>query len=319
MTMNKLAHVLCMLALSAGAVAQQQSFFGLSHLNLAGLNPAAAALDQKVQLGVQYRQQWLGFSKAPATGQFNFSIPLPKNLAIGMNYRNDRIGVSMFNQISATIAYRWWLKEKQGIYMSFGLEAGAVYYSNGLEKVATAQSDVSFLEAADRRWLPQAGVGLLIKGQRFFASVSVPQLLSPTLTGKQEVFATGSNPGRVYQEVVMAGAYDFDLKGKATLGPAMTFRYTPLHAPVSFDVWLRATIINRVRVGAGYRYQDAYLFYAGGEIVKGLWLNYGYEYPMNISQGYQTGTHEAGITYAFSLPERKKKERSTPETLPVKE
>lgn len=279
---------------------QQQAVFGLQSLNLPGMNPAAAGLDRQFHSGLQYRQQWLGFSKAPATGQFNFSAPLAKAAGIGLIYRNDRIGMSMLNELRISFSYRIPLKRDKDVFMYFGIDAGLVHFRNDLASVKTILPDASFTEVSLNRLLPQAGAGLLVKGKRFYVSASVPRLLSPTLDGKTEVFNTDKGRARMYQDLLLGGAYDFDLKGKASLGPAALLHYTPLHGPLSFELSLRATIIERIRLGAGYRHEDAYFFYLGGELVKGLWVNYSYEYPVNAAQGMQAGTHEAAINFSFN-------------------
>jgi type IX secretion system PorP/SprF family membrane protein len=296
--------------------AQQQAVFGLQSLNLPGMNPAAAGLDRQFHAGMQYRQQWLGFSKAPATGKFNFSAPIARAAGIGVTYQNDRLGVSMLNDVRVSFSYRIALKKEKDIFLYFGLDAGVVQIKNDAASVKTVLPDVSFTEAVVNRWMPQAGAGLLVKGKRFYVSASAPRLLSPTMNGKLEMFNTGTDRSRMYQDVLLGGAYDFDLKGKATLGPAAMLHYTPFHGPLSFELSLRATVIERIRMGAGYRHEDAYLFYLGGELVKGLWVNYAYEFPVNASQGLQSGTHEAGITYSFQLRKSVAKSSTVSASLP---
>ncbi|MBD0776943.1 PorP/SprF family type IX secretion system membrane protein [Maribacter sp. ANRC-HE7] len=151
---------------------------------------------------------------------------------------------------------------------------------------------MGILNDIDGSFKPNVGVGALLKGERFFASLSVPALLSNDRLEEEDGLATFA-AGKAH--VYLAGGYDFQLSKGILFRPSTMFRYVEA-TPLSIDITAAFCFNDRVEIGPSYRIREGlgglFIFNAAN------WINMGYAYEApfdNAIASQSNGTHEVFI------------------------
>ena len=98
-----------------------QNTYRFSQFNLAKslFNPAALATDASYTADLIYRNQWAGIDGAPSTFGFNGAYELMEEMAIGINFYSDKIGLTQTNSFTAQYSYRIVFDTRK--YLAFGI------------------------------------------------------------------------------------------------------------------------------------------------------------------------------------------------------
>ena len=233
--------------------AQLQPLFNIHREQTATLNPAMPSSNYTISdfnntLSVTYRYQWIGVQDAPITQSMNWETMLDdKNLLIGAFLLNDKTGDIGNTAIYARLAYKIVLSQMDKRFLSIGLNAGGTRFRANLSKYA-AEQGIALQDKA--QILPDLSIGAYYsEGNRFYAGVSIPQLLGNSLVLNDKVSV--KRPQHIYG---MAGFYiDAPFLGNdaAFLEPTAWIRYIPTARSISFDLNVRAKISPSFWVGVG--------------------------------------------------------------------
>ncbi len=288
---------------SGVSMAQQDVQYTMYRFNPLIFNPAAAGSREALSLAAAYRLQWVNVPGAPQTGSFSIHSPLQNNnIALGLTFVNDRIGVTHTNKIEGNFAYRIPLDKSKKIKLSLGISAGVMNYRAKLSEVETqggAATDPSFSQNASI-WIPNVGFGLYAYSQKFFIGVSVPNLLAGSYK-TNKVFQTGANTSHQYYHLYATGGYVFDLGKKVKFAPSVMMKYVPKYAPIDFDFNANFIFIDRIWIGASYRLSDSYGFMAAFNILPQLRVGYAYDLTVSSISKFTTGSHEVMLGYDFDF------------------
>jgi type IX secretion system PorP/SprF family membrane protein len=285
------------------SMAQQEIQYTMYRFNNLLFNPAAAGSRDALTAVAAYRWQWVNVPGAPQTGSFSVHSPLQNNnIALGLTFINDRIGVTHTNKVEGNFAYRIPLDKAKKVKLSLGLSAGVVNYRAKLSEVETgggAGSDPSFNQNASI-WLPNVGFGLYAYSQKFFVGVSVPNLLAGSYNALK-LFQTGANTSHQYYHLYASGGYVFDLGKKVKFAPSVMMKYVPKFAPIDFDFNANFIFIDRIWLGASYRLSDSYGFMAAFNVLPQLRIGYAYDLTISSLSRFTTGSHEIMLGYDFDF------------------
>ena len=225
--MKKVLLPFSLLALAFTSLAQQDPLYSQYFNNPLLINPAFAGSNERLYAGVAYRSQWAGISGGPVSYNFNSHMALADNkVGIGMTVLQDQLGDIKNTQYGTSFAYR--IKLKNATTFSFGMQTGFTRYATDPNAIKVLNSpDPAFNQFTETRF--NTGVGLLLKGDRYLLSLSVPRLLPGTVSqGGQKI--------QVYsQNFYLYGAYLFYVNERVQFKPSALLRATP-GAPVSVDV-----------------------------------------------------------------------------------
>lgn len=210
-------------------------------------NPAALGADASIAADLIYRNQWNGIDGAPQTFAFNGSYDLSSDMAIGLNFSNDRIGLNQTNSFSAMYSYRLIFDERK--YLSFGLGLGGDNTISGFgEATTTVPGDPAFSGSISSFNL-NASFGIYFRTPRFYSGVSIPELFQNKLSGSDQ----GFKPPR-WHYVALAGYY-FELSEDFILTPSIQVKYT-LNSPIQGDLLVRG-IYTSFGATLGYRTENS--------------------------------------------------------------
>src|SRR5690606_36641781 len=141
-------------------------------------NPAFTGSSEAAELSLGIRSQWAGIEGAPESQSAIFGMPVGRNVGLGVSIVNDRSFIEQQTWMAIDISYHIQLDGDHKLY--FGIKGSANSYdaiTNGLVTYSVGQDGT--LIDYERRFTPNVGAGVSLKHDRYFASLSVPKLLTP--------------------------------------------------------------------------------------------------------------------------------------------
>lgn len=265
--------------------AQHNSTYSQYLFNGLLLNPAYAGSQEALNITSLYRKQWLGWDGAPTNINLTAHMPLKKKKsALGLVLLNDKYGVSDLTKLHFNYAYR--IKMSVG-HLALGLLAGIDVQQYNWNQIRTTQlRDPSFTGNAERRVMPQAGVGMYYFSRKFYAGISAPALISAE---------TGLN---TYQLVIMNMGYVMNVGADFKLKPAVLMKYL-LNSPLDLNLSTTLYWKEYLGLGVGYSLNKSAFVLTDIRINDQFRLGYAYDYSFTLLNRYMSGSHEIMLRYLF--------------------
>ena len=300
--MKLIKHIalISLLAATTTINAQQdtnRSFFKQS-MNL--VNPAFAgsqasftdsqikSTDKMPEFGINFRSQWAGVDGAPETQSFFFSSSMGKNVGLGVSIVNDRTFIENQTALAVDFSYQLKLNDNNLIYL--GLKAGASSYNANLLGLTTFGfgSDPS-LNNINGSFNSTIGVGALLKGKKYFVSLSTPNFLNAERL--QEIDGT-AQLGASRTHFYLASGFDIALSSSLNVSTAAIARYVE-NAPLSIELNTLFNFNDKIQLGPSYRVNEG----VGGLFMVNAadWVDIGYAFETGLNSlvaARSMGTHE---------------------------
>lgn len=283
--------------------AQQRAMYTQYMFNMIDVNPAYAGTRDMLNVLVLERKQWLGMEGTPSSQTFSINSPIiTEMIGIGLSLNNDALGPVRETGVFGDFSYRF--KISQNTVMSLGLKAGGIWYNNNLSKLFIIdKNDPSFAYDIENKFAPNFGTGIYIYGKKFYAGISIPRLL------KTEIGLNTKSTSRIGKEerhYFAIGGYVFDINSNLKFKPTVLLKYV-INSPLSIDASANFLYNDRLWLAATYRFGDALGAIAQYRIVKQFWLGYSYDFSLNKTMSFNSGTHEITLSYDFMFGKYKVK------------
>lgn len=278
---------------------QQMSLFSHYYWNEQFYNPAYAGSKEVLHVQAVNRLQWVGMNGAPNTLSAAVHTPLKKeNIAIGINFYNDRIGALMTNGVTGQYAYRLRFKENK-YTLSLGIQAGAEFRNLQSSRLTTDDGlpDIVDPSQFQKSWMPIFGTGAYFYGENFSVGFGVPQLLPKSLFKGEK---WGMEPSTQF---FVSGAYQWNISEDFRLLPTATIRIQPAQ-PTQAEFTVNGIFYDRFLLGAGMRTDKSgvvlgqYIHEFEGK--KKLSVGYSYDISWKALRTTNSGSHE--IMLSFGMP-----------------
>jgi len=287
---------------AAPALAQQQPQFTHYGLNSMYLNPAYAGITGQTEINVIGRYQYLNLGNSlgddngsPRTGMVSASIPiLPLSGGVGLAVYYDQAGVTKMT--NAALSYSQHIKLGNG-KLGLGIQGIFTYLSKGSYR-AIDQNDPFVPESgSDHKF--DAGAGLWYESPKFYAGLSVNNLLRQTYTLQSAIRdANGKiigyqNTSRYLGEnhAYFTAGYNIEASTSVTVTPMVLVKTV---LPGSYDAASKYDNQHNYSFEAGARATFNDQFWAG--------LNYRYDESVSGLLGYAFGAdNRYRIGYAFDF------------------
>jgi type IX secretion system PorP/SprF family membrane protein len=291
------------------AYAQQDAQFSQYNFNGLYINPAYAGYKQDIYLNAFYRSQWTGLEGAPQT--FTLAADGSVNdtkVGLGLLLTNDRIGAQSSIAVYGNYAYRLQIGYNENSRLAFGIGAGFV--QNGLDgaKLHAAQAGDNYIPTGNQTViLPDARLGALYTNDRFFAGISVDNVLSRIANGIKDKSVV--TPVPVPHLYLTAGAL-FNINDQTKLKPSFLIK-DDFKGPTSLDLNLFTLLGERIWIGGSYRtaiplYKKPYLqsgLQKSNSVIgiievfatEKLRIGYAFDYSLTPLRNYSFGSHELSI------------------------
>lgn len=259
----RIAFCVCVL-ISFQAFGQQDSQYTQYMYNTMSVNPAYAGSRGKLSAAILYRSQWIGIKGAPETQTFNVHSPIDENLGLGLSVVNDNIGNGTVSEtnIDLNLSYTIAVGEKQK--MSFGLKAGGHILNINPTKLAGYQnfSEETDFQGIDHKFSPNIGAGVYYHTQKFYAGISVPNLL------EIQHFENSPNTGNVSYEkmnLYFISGYVHHFSKDLKFKPAALLKMVS-GSPLQVDLSTNFMYKEKFILGAGYRWNGTFSVLTGFNI-----------------------------------------------------
>lgn len=269
-----------------GPVYSQYMFNGLA------INPAYAGSREALSISALHRSQWSGFEGAPVTSTLSANTPLKnEKVALGLLVFHDRYGITSQTGIQGSYAYRITMGKGK---LSFGLQGGIAFQQYNLNNVANIQPNDPVFSGSYRLAVPTAGTGIYYYSDKYFAGISVPQLL---------IFKTHSSLERNSirnKTYLFTGGYTFNINGDFKVKPSFLLKVA--HAsPSQIDVNTMFFYKNKYGAGVSYRSSEAWVFLLSFQASRQLNIGYSYDRSFDKVVSFKNGSHEIVLTYDFKF------------------
>jgi type IX secretion system PorP/SprF family membrane protein len=288
------------------------------------MNPAYTGVTYEHRFIGNYRNQWLGLSKAYQT----FSVSYDYNLAdlnsgVGLQLWRDVAGTSKLTttNIGASYAYHVKLTKFQELRggIQFNYVTKAIDYSKLVfNDQLTANGPAVSADAANI--VPRVGfvsinTGILLNSTEYWAGFAASHINSPNTS-----LTDGSAKLPVY--FTLHGGYRFvqEKKGNKLMkyvAPAMNYRHQQkydqldigiyyVHFPLNLGVWYRGLPLKHYK--PTYPNSDALAILIGADL-KNYDMRIAYSYDLTLQKliGNSTGSHEISVIYEIAKRSRKSK------------
>jgi type IX secretion system PorP/SprF family membrane protein len=282
------------------ARAQQDPQYTMYRFNGLVFNPAFAGSRDALSMAAIYRWQWVNVPGSPQTASFAIHSPLANDhIAIGLSFLSDHYTVVHSDKLEGDFAYRIHTGKNKKIKISLGVGVSATNVRMDLSSVGLAQgggADPSFRNNVNL-WLPNVSAGIYVYSDKFFIGVSVPEILSNSLSTKGEVWEKSLDSAHQYTSLYATAGYVFDLGKKVKFAPSILVKYVPKYAPISMDFNANFIFIDRLWLGVSYRLSDSYGFMVAINITRQLRVGYSYDLTVSPISHFTTGSHEVMAGY----------------------
>jgi type IX secretion system PorP/SprF family membrane protein len=236
------------------------------------LNPATVGVATQKQISLSACKQWLGFDGAPLSELLQYQMPIAQNSGLGAWAYNDSYGVTHNLQIGGVYAYKIRLKNN---FLSFGLSLSALMLQEDRVAGLNNSDDKVFAEPLGSRFGFNAGFGLYYAGEKFYAGLSIPQLLTNDI--KENSLSNGMDFARA--NYYFTGGYRFDVTDKISLSPSALLQLSGATG-VGYSFMLTAAYDKRVEVGAGWASPAQLQLSVGADITKNFSVRYQFAQDM---------------------------------------
>ncbi|MCF8231223.1 MAG: type IX secretion system membrane protein PorP/SprF [Bacteroidales bacterium] len=259
-------------------------------------NPAATAQSEYIDIHVLAREQWIGFDKAPSTQSLSISNYFSKyRSGVALTVINDQLGAESMQNIKAKYAYHAWLGEEQ--YISFGLGAGVMVKSfSSTDLEFEEPGDEHITDADFKETKLDFDFGMELHLHNFYVGGAINHL-----THSYDNYDIMRVPRHQYSYI----GYKIETASTFSLTPV--FSFSNIDAINVFEASLLANYNDKLRVGIGYRLEDALILSSKISISENLLVAYSYDMTTGNLQNYRNGSHEVMLHFRINKPEKQYK------------
>jgi len=319
---KKKTHILLTLFLVSISGFSQDNFYVSQYFQVSPIiNPSFTGIDNFMDIKINYRNQWGGFSDAPTTNYLGINGYFQKEtqqaykqyaLRTSNPFYLDSLGLSgvslsdqirhglggniiydvqgPYEQISGYLNYAIHIPISLKSKISFGISTKISNHRIDFEKLVLQNPDdddfyQSLIAAGGRSTFLSFIPGFSIYGKRYYISYAAQNLISTTLSSDEVL-----NKRTGIEHMVMAG-YKIPLSSQVHLLPSVLLSQSEEISNV-WDANLKILIKERTWAGISYRNRGALVFMAGVYLNNLFNLSYSYDYVTSELNNYTNGSHE---------------------------
>ena len=285
--------------------AQQIPMFTHYMYNTLSVNPAYAGSREALTITALHRSQWVGFSGAPITQTLTMHSPVgSEHVGLGLSFMNDRIGPVNTTSIFGSFAYIMQLTKKSKL--ALGLSGGANILQAELNKIDVVDESDPVFMSANNKTMPNFGFGAYYSMERFYAGVSVPNLLENNyLSTTLENGAQSLAKERRHYFFIAGAMLNLTENGNLAFRPTTLVKYV-YAAPVQVDLTAAVILRKKLLLGAMWRSDDAFGALVGLDLSEQLHVGYSFDWSYGVRTfKYNQGSHEIMLRYDFIFTSKK--------------
>lgn len=292
--------LLTALFLSLSIQGQQDPQYTQYLYNMNIINPAYAGSYDALSLNFLARAQWVGIDGAPQTFTLGINSPVGNNVGLGLSVISDKIGPVQEQNVYGDFSYT--LQVGETANLALGLKAGFGFFNVCLSCLETTNpDDVAFVSRKVDKILPNFGVGAYYYTEKFYAGLSIPNLLKTfhfEKSGGQ--ITTASEVSHAF----LTTGYVFDISEDVKLKPSTMLKVAE-GSPLSIDFTGSVLLYDKLEFGLSYRLDESVSGIFSARIKNSLRFGYAYDYTLSNISGFNSGSHEVFILFNFDFERNK--------------
>lgn len=303
--------IIGLVVFGTASYAQQDAEYSMYMFNGLYINPAYAGSKDVLSTNALYRHQWVGIKGAPRSASIGIHAPFKRNqYAMGGLITFDKLGLDQ--TIGAYVDYAYRLRFKNNSKLSFGIQAGGTYYKSDLPSadLPTSPDDVVFTDVT-QLFLPNMGFGVYYYSKRFYIGAAAPHILNMSLNEKWSNEANRTTVAKMYNHYIftLGGVIGKD-EATVKFKPSALLKYVR-NSPISTDVTASFLFVNRLWLGASYRFgwlgRDDLALQERNHLIglveflvtQQFRVGYAYDYEFTKLRTNTSGSHEIMLGYDF--------------------
>lgn len=283
--------------------AQIEPMYGMYRFNANSINPAQAGSTKQMEAALLSRWQWTTLNGAPKTHVASLSMPYQDNVGFGINIVADNIGPVSDLYIGLDYAYQ--IPLTNTTKLAAGMRLSVINHRVNLaDRDIINSTDEAFKYNLNSGYRVNPGIGFLLINPKYYVGFSMPRLLRFSYGDAFNI----STYKDVQHSFFYAG-YELDINREVVFRPSIMGNVA-VNSPLSLDVNLTATFVERLDLGVMFRLQDAIGVVTGYRFRNGLYVGYSYEYPVSQIRRVTRMTNEFALR--FTLNDLREKKILTP-------
>jgi type IX secretion system PorP/SprF family membrane protein len=187
------------------------------------------------------------------------------------------------------LSYAYHVPVGQG-FLALGLQGGLTSYAVRYSDVNPRDPDPQKPDLNLSALLPRAGTGLYLQTEKFFAGVSVPNLLAGRYFNAKSTVTQELATSQKMHIFTMVGAI-LPLGTSVQFRPSAIMKYVG-NSPIQFDLNGTFFFKETIGVGAGYRTGDALVFMLEYRSKRRFRAGYAYDLSTSAIRAVNSGSHE---------------------------
>lgn len=283
---------------------QQDAGFSMYYFNPVYVNPGYAGSREVFSGSMVNRSQWASMPGSPVTQSLSIHSAIPNsNVGLGFQFYNDHTGPMKNTGIKLTYAYH--LPVTDDSHLSFGLSGMTNNIRIKLNDVNVQdENDPAFTGETYSNWVFDAGTGLYFYQPLFYLGISVNHLLQSKF-GLEDT--TEPDLAKFYRQYYLTSGIVFHLNKSIDFRPSLLFKYVKA-APLVTEFTGSFLIKKKVFLGAGFRTSkrvnmpgtdNMLIAILELDFTRFLRLGYSYDFYLNRTGNYNSGTHEIMLGWDF--------------------
>jgi type IX secretion system PorP/SprF family membrane protein len=282
------------------AVAQQTPMYSQYMFNMMNINPAYTGSREVPNLTMLLRSQWSGFPGAPTSGSVTYDSRVEgRNHSWGAQMYYDKLGVEKTTGFQGFYSYS---APFERATLSLGLNFGMLNYNIDYNKTNPYDVGDPSLQTVINKFLPTAGLGALLSGERWYVGLSAPALMKTKVSSDgQAVIQQAGAEGHYF----LSAGYVIPVSEAVVIKPSTLLKASsgaPLQADLNMNVWVN----DIIGFGGSYRSSDAVVGMIELKLNPMFRLGYAYDYNISDLVNYNSGTHEFMLRYELGGKQGKK-------------
>ena len=267
-------------------LSQRDPFLSFYKNQMSIINPAFSGIEYDYSLTFNSRNQWATIENSPSTQFFSISSKREKNLGIGLSFVANKAFIESRTMAYIDFSYKLQISSDTNLFL--GLKPGGTFFDINFNNLSF-NSDPALVNYS--KFSPNLGIGVLLKSNKFWLSLSTPRIFNSTGDGIINSYATNSN---IYSAV----GVNLNLMDNIVLKPSLLARFTEGYESV-LDLSTFISVNNRFEFGFNYRTNNSLsgLFLVN---IKNFRVGYAYETSSNKS-GYSINLNTHEILFTINI------------------
>jgi type IX secretion system PorP/SprF family membrane protein len=302
--MKRLIYISLMLLIQESAYCQQFPSMEGYNMNPFNLSPSFAGIQKQGAVFADYRSDWTGVAGGPVTCQLSYNDRFFEKVGIGARFIYDQTDI--FKQIMLLGTYTYEVTIAEEHLVNFGLSVG--FYRNSID-MAKYYSDPGYVQDNVLMYGLQKSKIKFASDMSFlyrFQKAEAGLLFSNLMFGSAKYNSTDISY-KPMKNYLVHMSYRFDINKSMALKPYMIVRGGQNY-PVQFEFSSEFRYLEKYWIMALFRTGGVWGMGLGGEIYKGILLNYSYNLSTNVAMN-TFGSHQ--FTLGFRIPDSGKTDTKT--------